>query len=177
MTIDLSRRSVLSAGLLGGVGAVGAAVLGAQPAAAAPNDPISRADVIDRAWNWFNRNVQYDQGATAGGPDGVYRWRTDCSGFVSMALKLGPTGIGCPWTGSLATNEYGATISRANMRAGDYLVDSGNHVVLFHKWANDAHTQFVLFELGTPSTDMNHRTASLSSYGSSFIAKRPHNIR
>lgn len=169
----VSRRTALSASLL----AAGGAVVLAPSAQAAPNDPISRADVIERAWNWTNRNVQYDQDRVATGPDGTFSWRTDCSGFVSMALKLGPTGIGCPWTGSLAGTQYGSTIARASMKAGDYLVDSGNHVVLFHKWANAAHTQFVLFELGTPSTDMNHRTASLSSYGSAFIAKRPHNIR
>lgn len=169
----VSRRTAVTSTLL----AAGGAVILAPSAEAAPNDPISRADVISRAWNWTNRNVQYDQGATAGGPDGVYRWRTDCSGFVSMALKLGPTGLYCPNTTSLAGSTYGVTIARANMKPGDYLVDAGNHCVLFHQWANAAHTQFVLFELGTPATDMNHRTASLSDYGSAFLAKRARNIR
>lgn len=159
------------------LGVTAATVAGAPAAQAAPNDPIRRADVIERAWNWYNRNIQYNQGATATGPGGVYSWRTDCSGFVSMALKLGPTGINCPWTGSLATSTYSYGISRSNLRPGDYLVDAGNHVVLFHRWANTAHTQFVLFELGNTASDMNHRTAYLSSYGSAFLARRAHNIR
>lgn len=154
-----------------------AVAVGAAPAAhAAPNDPVSRAYVIDRAWNWYNRNVQYDQRGTATGPGGTYTWRRDCSGFVSMALKLGPTGIGCPNTTALAGSTYSYAIAKSNLKAGDYLVRSGVHCVLFHKWANTAKTRFVLFEESNPTGDMNHYEAALSTY-SGYTARRARNIR
>jgi len=168
----VSRRTALSASLL----AAGGAVVLAPAAEAAPNDPILRSDVMDRARNWVSRNIQYDQRATAGGPSGTYRWRTDCSGFVSMALKLGPTGIGCPNTTALAGTTYGTGIAKADMRGGDYLVRSGVHCVLFQMWGNDAKTTLWVFELGSPSSDMNHRKANLSEF-SSYVARRPRNIR
>lgn len=174
-TID--RRDLLRGTFATSLLGVTALAVGGAPAAFAdPNDPIKRAAVMDRARNWVSRNIQYNQRATAGGPDGVYDWRTDCSGFVSMALKLGPTGLGCPWTGSLAGSTYSFGIAKSNLKRGDYLVDAGNHVVLFQRWTNTAKTKFMLFELGSPSTDMNHREAYLSSY-SGYRARRAHNIR
>ncbi|MBM6401907.1 hypothetical protein [Phycicoccus sonneratiae] len=172
MSTLVSRRTALSSTLL----ATGGAILLAPAAEAAPGDPIKRSDVMDRARNWVNRNVQYDQKATAGGPDGVYRWRTDCSGFVSMALKLGPTGIGCPNTTSLAGSTHSTGIAKADLKAGDYLVRSGVHCVLFQMWGNAAKTTLWVFELGSPSTDMNHRKANLSEF-SSYTARRARNIR
>lgn len=166
-------RGTFATSLLG----VTAAAVGTAPSAhAAPNDPISRSVVIDRAWNWVNRNIQYSQEGTATGPSGTYSWRRDCSGFVSMALKLGPTGLYCPNTSALAGSTYSYGIAKSNLRPGDYLVDAGNHVVLFHRWADAAHSRFVLFEMSNPTSDMNHREAYLSSYGG-YTARRAHNIR
>jgi hypothetical protein len=174
-TID--RRTVVRSAIATSLLAVTAfGVAPATSAQAAPNDPISRAAVIDRAQNWMDRNIQYSQTGTATGPDGVYSWRRDCSGFVSMALKLGPTGLNAPNTTALATSTYSFGISRANLRAGDFLVDPGNHTVLFHKWANADHTQFWLYEESNPTDDMNHRIANLSSY-SGYLARRANNIR
>jgi hypothetical protein len=173
----INRRTVLRSALASAMIATAAvAVSPAAPAQAAPNDPISRADVIDRAQNWVDRNIQYSQSGTATGPDGVYSWRRDCSGFVSMALKLGPTGLSAPNTTALAGSTYSSGIAKANMKAGDYLVDAGNHVVLFHKWANADHTQFWLYEESNPTDDMNHRIANLSTY-SGYVARRADNIR
>lgn len=173
----VSRRAVVRSGLASTMLAAAVFAIAPAPAAHADlNDPISRADVIARAQNWVDRNIQYSQSATATGPSGVYSWRTDCSGFVSMALKLGPSGLSAPNTTALAGSTYGYNINRANMQAGDYLVDAGNHTVLFHKWANAAHTQFWLYEQSNPTSDMNHRVAYLSSY-SGYVAKRAHNIR
>ena len=173
----ITRRSALRSGIASTF--LAAAVFAAAPATvahAALNDPISRADVMARAQNWMDRNIQYSQSGTATGPDGVYSWRRDCSGFVSMALKLGPTGLSAPNTSALATSTYSFGISRANLKAGDFLVDPGNHTVLFQKWANADHTQFWLYEESNPTDDMNHRIANLSSY-SGYLARRANNIR
>lgn len=151
------------------VGAAGLAV----PSAAEAALPVTRSVVIERAWFWVNRNVQYSQGATYPGPAGKARFRTDCSGYVSMCLMLPAPG---PNTVALAGGTHTFAIRKANLRKGDILVDSGNHVVLFHRWANAAKTRFVLFEQSNPRTDMNHREAALSSYAG-YQARRARNIR
>ena len=172
----LSRRAIIRSTLATGfVGATSLAV--AQPALAAPNDPISRADVIDRAWNWTNRNIQYGQTGTATGPDGVHSWRRDCSGFVSMALKLGPTGIGCPNTTALAGSTYGASIARANMKAGDYLVDAGDHCVTVPQVGERRpHPPRAPRGVEPHRRHEPPRGCPLSTY-SGYVAKRAHNIR
>lgn len=177
MKTQPTRRVVLRSALATAV--LSTAFLTAGPALtaqAAPNDPISRTDVIARAQNWMDRNIQYSQTGTATGPGGTYSWRRDCSGFVSMALKLGPTGLNAPNTTALAGSTYSFGISKANLKAGDYLVDAGSHVVLFQKWADADHTQFWLYEESNPTDDMNHRVAYLSNY-SGYVARRADNIR
>ncbi|WP_163508909.1 hypothetical protein [Fodinicola acaciae] len=144
--------------------AVGALAL-TGPAQAAGDQPgkyITRAEVIARAENWFARNVPYSQSATATDPDGAHTYRTDCSGFVSMAWHLAKTGLGSPTTVSLP--EYATKISKANLKPGDILDDPGHHTVLFAGWADSAHTRFTYYSEGSTATDMNHDTASLSSY-------------
>jgi hypothetical protein len=150
-----------------------AVAVGGAPSALAAIPTVSRTTVIDRAWFWVNRNVQYSQSATYPGPAGQARYRTDCSGYVSMCLMLPAPG---PNTTALAGSTYTVGITKANLRKGDMLVDGGNHVVLFQRWTNDAKTAFMLFEQSNPTTDMNHREASLSSY-SGFQARRARNIR
>lgn len=153
---------------------VAAVLLPVSAAQAHPgHDPIGgsikRSEVITRAQNWVNRNIQYSQGGTATDPDGHHSYRRDCSGFVSMVWHIRPTGMSAPWTGSLG--QYSNVIAKRNLKRGDILLRAGSHVVLFHKWANTAHTTFWLYEQSNPSSDMNHRVASLSSY-SGYTARR-----
>lgn len=49
-------------------------------------------------------------------------------------------------------------------------------MVLFHKWANTAHTRMWIYEESNPSSDMNHRVVYLSSY-SSYTAYKYRYIR
>lgn len=94
------------------VGAAGLAV----PSAAEAALPVTRSVVIERAWFWVNRNVQYSQGATYPGPAGKARFRTDCSGYVSMCLMLPAPG---PNTVALAGGTHTFAIRKANLRKGD----------------------------------------------------------
>lgn len=164
---DLSRRSVLTAGLLGAGGAVLLA-----PAAHAAVPTVKRSTVIDRARYWVDQNVQYSQTGTYPGPGGQANYRRDCSGFVSMCLMLPAPG---PNTTALAGSTYTHGIAKANLKKGDILVDSGVHTVLFQRWDDAAHTKFWLFEMSNPADDMNHRVASLSAY-SAYSARRADNI-
>lgn len=134
-----------------------------SPAHAAIGGKIKRSTVRNRAQNWFDRNIQYSQSGTASDPDGNHRYRRDCSGFVSMAWHVKPTGLSAPTTWTI--ENYAHKIAKKNLKRGDILAWPHHHVVLFGSWANSAHTRFWLFEEANPTQDMNHRRAYLSSYG------------
>jgi hypothetical protein len=112
--------------------------------------PIKRSKVIARAKNWYSRNVQYSQTAYAWDVNHGKKFRTDCSGFVSMSWAL---------TSSRTTRNLDGVSHRINwssLKPGDMVLRSGHHVQLFEKWANSAHTRFWLYEEGNPTSDMNH---------------------
>lgn len=134
---------------------------------------IKRSEVIERAWTWVRRGIQYSQSGTAADAERHHSYRRDCSGYISMVWHIRPTGMSAPWTGSLGN--YSTAKAKSNLKRGDILLDPGNHVVLFHKWANTAHTKFYLFEMANPTSDMNHRVAYLSSY-SGYTARRYNHI-
>lgn len=131
---------------------------GTAHAANARGKKISRREVTSRAQNWYRRNIQYSQSSYASDPDGSHSYRQDCSGFVSMAWHLGTSAT------TVTLPNYSHKISKSNLKRGDILDDPGNHTVLFHKWANSAHTKFTYYSESNPSSDMTHRTVYLSSY-------------
>jgi hypothetical protein len=120
----------------------------AQVVGAASTATITRDAVLSRAQDWVNQNVPYNQGvykAANSAPVGPYR--TDCSGFISMAWGL---------SSSLTTQTLpgvSTQITTAALQSGDVLdynstIDStnGSHVVMFVNWADNAHTQYVGME-------------------------------
>ncbi|MFI5910735.1 hypothetical protein [Dactylosporangium sp. NPDC051541] len=128
----------------------GTTTLAAAAAALKYGKPIKRSKVVARAKNWYSRNVQYSQSAYAWDVNHGKKFRTDCSGFVSMSWAL---------TSSRTTRTLDGVSHRINwssLKPGDMVLRSGHHVQLFEKWANKAHTRFWLYEEGNPSSDMNH---------------------
>jgi len=118
---------------------------------------IKRADVIKRAKNWYNRNVPYSQSAYAWDINKGKKYRTDCSGFVSMTWAL---------TSSRTTrslHEVSTKIAWKNLKPGDMVLRKGKHVQLFEKWANSSKTQFWIYEEGSTASDMNHRKVKVST--------------
>ncbi len=125
----------------------------------APNTEITRQQVLNRANVWVKNPRAYSMENSSIGPenDPNIRWRTDCSGFVSMALNIrhrdNPTGL---TTVTLHPDAgYGLTepISKEELKTGDLLImraqDSGSqfgHVVMFVDWANDSKTRYRLYE-------------------------------
>lgn len=111
-----------------------------------PDQPsLARAQIIERAKTWLTANgggpVPYSMEKIWGDS-----YRQDCSGFVSMAWGLDPGGYGGPNTVSLAA-DHAFDINKDDLKTGDILIDDVDepggdfrHVVLFEKWANDAHT-------------------------------------
>ncbi|WP_425824776.1 peptidoglycan-binding protein [Streptomyces fractus] len=91
--------------------------------------------IIARAMTWVDAGIPYSQS------DYYHGYRTDCSGFVSMAWGLNTNA----WTGNL-TN-YASSISESQLQPGDVLLSqSAGHVVIFDGWANSSHTQYYAIE-------------------------------
>jgi hypothetical protein len=176
-----------------GAAALGAAAALALPAASATAAPaarpaaqdvstvatITRAQVIARAETWHPHTAQrvpYSQHKTHGG------YRTDCSGYASMALALPKPG---PNTVALATKTYTTPIAMSALQTGDLVIDATGtnntrHVVIFHKWVRDKKGNIVSYmaydQHGGYGTDYHAVTYGLSR-GSQYHAYRPKNIR
>ncbi|GLZ00105.1 hypothetical protein [Actinoplanes sp. NBRC 103695] len=116
-------------------------------AAVSPGPTITRTEIIARAQTWVAAQVPYSMDAYYGG------YRTDCSGYVSMALKTN----GSYWTGNLA--EIGTPIAFTDLKPGDFLnyhnvsnPNNGSHVVLFDKWVGAVGGDFWMYEQTPPRT-------------------------
>ncbi len=148
----------------------------AAPAHAAPSvvhpNAYSPATTIARAKTWLTaingHQVPYSQTTTYGG------YRTDCSGYASMALSLAKPG---PNTVGLATTTYTKKIAMANLKRGDLVIDSTGtsttrHAVIFDKWTSAAHSAYWVYEqeggVGTA-----HDVVSYGLGGDQYHAYRP----
>lgn len=146
------------------------------------NEPITRAQVIERAMVWVNDPPPYDMGSADVGPenDPAVQWRKDCSGFVSMALNIrhqdNPTGL---TTETLHPDGgYGVShaITKDELKPGDFILqrnrDSASqigHVVLFDGWADEARTTYRVLEQaystgGTAARTIAYPYANLPEY-------------
>ncbi|MGW1888231.1 hypothetical protein [Streptomyces sp. NPDC001970] len=136
---------------------------------------ITRSEVMARAKNWYDRNIQYSQRTNVAngeyGPTADVKYRTDCSGFVSMAWHPNPSLT----TYSLPTVSH--QISKSDLRPGDILTYSQAHVILFAGWRDKAAGTFNSSQ-SNPSTDMNYSSADINSGSidghpySSYVALR-----
>lgn len=154
----------------------GAIVSAPQDKVVTAASTITRATVLSRAKTWHphtSSRIPYSQSRTHGG------YRTDCSGYASMALALGKPGAN---TVGLASSSISKRISMSALKAGDLIIDSTGdsntrHVVIFVKWANSKHTSYWEYEQrGSYGTDYRTRTYGLSS-GSQYHAYQPKKIR
>ncbi|MFI2714707.1 hypothetical protein ACH495_31780, partial [Micromonospora sp. NPDC018662] len=141
-----------------------------------PDKDMSRSEAIKRARSWLSvGGVPYSQNRCYENQYGDYR--TDCSGFVAMAWGLGGSGSSF-WTGNLNTRSH--TIPRGDLAPGDALLrhtgdPSENHVALFVRWSDSAHTAPVVIEQ-TGSADTIERTWSSGNAGL-YTPVRYDNIR
>lgn len=136
-----------------------------------PNCPVvtDRDKAINRATTWLTAGpnggpVPYSQSTKKNG------YRTDCSGYVSMALQLPKGEWGGPNTEALATSTYTRPMaSMANLKKGDLVIDktgssTTRHVVIFEKWTSSAKTSYWAYEQsGDGGTHHRTRTYGLGS--------------
>ncbi|WP_018348944.1 hypothetical protein [Longispora albida] len=135
---------------------------GSAQGASADGWGIARSTVISRAQYWFaNRGrIYYNQGGRYPDPQGN-TYRTDCSGYVSMALGL-PRSYG---TDDFAGSGSFFPISRSSLAPGDILNNtsgpySSHHVILFDRWEADG-VHFSYYSFGsTPVTYVRHASFS-----------------
>ncbi|QPP06602.1 C40 family peptidase [Streptomyces bathyalis] len=133
---------------------------------------ISRDTVIKRAKTWLTavngHQVPYSQSKTFQG------YRTDCSGYVSMALKYGKPGTN---TVGLASSQFTNKIKMSQLKKGDLIIDANGssttrHVVIFEKWTSSAHKSYRAYEQrGSYGTD--HSTRSYGIGSDEYDAYRP----
>ncbi|SCK31023.1 NlpC/P60 family protein [Streptomyces sp. WMMB 322] len=133
---------------------------------------ISRNTVIKRARTWLTaidgHQVPYSQSKTFRG------YRTDCSGYVSMALKYGKPGTN---TVGLASSQFTKKIKMSQLKKGDLIIDANGssttrHVVIFEKWTSAAHKSYRAYEQrGGYGTD--HSTRSYGIGKDQYDAYRP----
>lgn len=130
-TAEQSRRLVALAVVVGL--ALTAWLAAPKPAPGA----LDRDDVIERAQSWTEIGVPYSQ------LDYRHGYRTDCSGFVSMAWNL-PENL-TTWRIPLVAER----IDKDELAPGDVLLDhtsDNRHVVIFERWANASRTRYIGLE-------------------------------
>lgn len=177
-----TRRALLrGAGVGAAAIATGLTVPGLAPRAEAypapPVDgfvvPISRDEVIARAMTWVDNPRRYSMQDSSTGPDGEgIRWRTDCSGFVSMALKCRFTDNPPGQTTETLHPDlgYGITeqIDTLDMRPGDLILQRGRdsasgigHVVLFNGWLDGYGTYECIEQAASTNGTFKHPRKAL----------------
>ena len=134
------------------------------------DETTTRSNALKRARSWLNVGIPYSQSRCYKNSYGDYR--TDCSGFVSMAWGLGGSGSSF-WTGNLLDRSF--KISRSSLQPGDALLrhtgdPSENHVALFVRWADPGKTEPIVMEQ-TGSRDTVQDTWS-QSYASLYTPIR-----
>ncbi|MFE7135533.1 FG-GAP-like repeat-containing protein [Streptomyces sp. NPDC057638] len=130
-------------------GSLSATAFTGAAAASVVNGEISRSEVIARARFWLGKGIPYNQQGSYPDQDGR-NYRTDCSGYVSMAWHLGTSATTQTLPG------YSHEIARRDLKPGDILNSFYDHVILFDKWEDAARTTFSYYSFG--STPVKHVT-------------------
>ncbi len=116
----------------------------------AVGDPITREQILARARFWAAMGVPYSMAAYTNDPQGK-SYRTDCSGLVSMALKLETS------LSTVTLPSQVVPISKADLLPGDIVGNLGGgtagaagHVMIFARWADSSMTTFFTVEETPP---------------------------
>jgi hypothetical protein len=137
-------------------------------AASGPGPRITRAQILARAAVWMRKRPAYSQTSfydaqtgryTAGRAGNYNAYRSDCSGFVSMAWATYSRTL---WTKTLPSVSH--PILKRDLRPGDALLRSGSHVVLFVKWDDTPHNLATVWHQSNRKDGM--KESHLRVYGS-----------
>ncbi|MFB7477091.1 hypothetical protein [Kitasatospora sp. NPDC056184] len=133
----------------GGAGQGKSAAAAARLTAAGPQ--ISRSQAIQRASSWVGKGLEYNWYRTYQG------YRTDCSGYVSMAWNLGTPGLTTP---DFVPSGVASWINKSQLKPGDALLNdaagASGHIVLFGGWTDSSQTAYSGYEF--TGSGVHHRT-------------------
>lgn len=102
---------------------------------------LARSTIVARGQDWVNKHVPYSQSKTYDG------YRTDCSGFVSMAWMLSKPGLT-----TYTMNSVSKSINKADLQAGDAIICESSHVVLFAGWSDSTKSHYIAMEEANSQT-------------------------
>ncbi len=167
LSAGLGLALVAGGGLATGVAAEFAAGPSTAYAASSIGGPITRSEVMVRALDWYNHRYDIPYSQTGRYPDVTgTEYRTDCSGYVSMALHMAAPGLTTATFPSSADVSLlsGSPSSSTDLRPGDFLDNTvDGHMVLFDAWESD-HVHFSYYSFGsTPISHGTHKTFSDST--------------
>ncbi|MDR1767973.1 MAG: Ig-like domain-containing protein [Propionibacteriaceae bacterium] len=135
--------------------------------------PIATSEILSRAQDWVNRGIPYSMNASATDAEGAHTYRTDCSGFVSMAWHAAKSYVTGPETPNLPS--VSNAVSYDNLQPGDALIKQGvgaaGHARLFASWSGSGKTAMYVYEL-SGGTTAAYRYYSRSSLEGSYQAWR-----
>jgi hypothetical protein len=123
-----------------------------------------RQAAIKRGFTWFDDHVPYSQSKTHEG------YRTDCSGFVSMAWELSKPGETTASFGE--SSKYPKLSSYNDLVPGDALNAAGHHVVMFLGWNDSAKASMCVIEQQCTKCGMQFHTRSTSSMKGEYKGMR-----
>lgn len=132
------------------------------------NQKVTRSEVLARSRTWLAARVPYSQSDCFGNRYGAYR--TDCSGFVSMAW-----GLRISYTTHIL-EQVAHRIDREDLRPGDALNDRENHVALFIGWADAAKTRPIVREQAGPDGSRPVQRVWSAATASRYVPLRYNNI-
>jgi hypothetical protein len=120
---------------------------GGSGGSSSTNGKISREEILARGQVWVDRHVPYSMEATYPDPKGV-KYRTDCSGFVSMALHTNAPGYS-----TVSLPEIADEIAWKDLQPGDLVGTLGpgtgganGHVTLFKSWVDSTQKSYQTLE-------------------------------
>lgn len=135
---------------------------------------LSRSTILARADRWVKLGVSYSQSAYFEG------YRTDCSGYVSMAWAL--TSNGRPIslsTASLDAPNVSVAITKDALQPGDLILRpsdqpgaSSGHAVIFAGWADQAHTKYYGYHESSSQNGATYATIPYPFYNETGYTPR-----
>lgn len=135
----------------------------------------ARKQILDRAYRWLDASVSYDQTKSYKAPGDAKAYRTDCSGFISMAWSL---------SSSLNTTAFGQSSgskrlpSMESLQPGDALLHPKTsrepyaHIMLFAGWEDDDHEQLCAIQMLDTENDMVMSPYNAELLGTAWVPVR-----
>ncbi|HEY5506509.1 MAG TPA: hypothetical protein VIK83_03365, partial [Coriobacteriia bacterium] len=152
-TTDPHRRAFRLPRLL--AVAVAAAVL----LAPAIGHAITRDEVLARAQTWIDREIPYSQVRS------YKHYRTDCSGFTSMAWKT-TTKSSAPYSYTTWTlPSISTVVTTDTIMPGDAMIRPHHHARVFYGWVDDTHTTYITYEQTGP-----HAQANIKNFAADVVS-------